>query len=161
MLLSIFVSAELSLNIFNKSIDIDKTQKDYLISKMPLTMENGHAVTQELNPEINMFCSASKCEYSVFLDNIISSYNNIVSRQYCFKYNNSDVCEKFDDKGKCELYEKICSEIANYNISVMESKISQIVADRLIQFANNSISEDENKKLNIEMAKGNLLITSK
>lgn len=143
-LISFVVAGDLIATQFTKDMPIDKTTRDYLLTKVPTILDKNKApLTKEIKPTINIVCSATECKYSAVQEGIISSYDNLINRMYCSEY---------DKEGNC-------TKISAYSIIEIQDQVSKIVNLKLIDYATSSINQDS-KTVN-EISNGTITITEK
>ena len=151
LLIGIVFAGELITSQFTKTISMDKEQRDYLLTKAVFDQSKGEV--KEIKPTINIECSAKECKYSAVQEGIISSYDNIINREYCSKYNYT-----YDEKLQEIIGDGGCIEYSIYNLIEMQDQVSNLVAKRLTDYANRSLSED---KTIVEVSTGIISITEK
>jgi hypothetical protein len=139
----VIAGAEITANKFTKEKQIDKVERDYLLTKIPIiTDEKGKELPKGLKPKIIIECYEKECKYSAVLDNIIQTYDNIITREYC---------EKIDEKtGEC-LKQGI------YTLVEIEDQVSDIIMSRINQY---SVDDKVTKEV-VEKSEGDLIITEK
>jgi len=157
----IFVTGagELIVSKFTKTVELDKTQRDYLLAKLPVTMEKGQPLPNEIKPVITIDCNHDYCKWSAVQTNLIQSYDNIIDKKYCVEMGNGTICKNFDEKGICLEYEQVCIKEVIYTITEIEEQVTAQVSKRLSDYANESIKSD--LKPYIKTSEGTLEITAK
>lgn len=155
------VIADTVLTQFTKSTSMNKAQRDFLLTKVPIVMDKGQPLPKEINPVINIECSTHRCEYSAFQDGIIASYDNIIYRDYCARMGDGKRCMRYDDinQTKCLQYNQICVDKAIYTLEEIQDKVSVLVTDMLSAYANSSM--EEGQKTLTETSTGKIIITEK
>lgn len=137
------VIADVTISQFTKDVPIDKAQRDYLLTKVPQQVDaQGKLIPKEIKPVINIECSSVDCKYSAVQDRLISSYDNVVDRMYCSKYENNT-----------------CTQQAQYTLAEIQDQVSTAVTSRLTAYANESMASDG--KVTTEKATGTITITEK
>lgn len=145
-------AGELIVSQFSKTSTMDKVNRDYLLTKVPTVIDKGQPLPKEIKPEINIVCSAKECKYSAVQDGIISSYDNVLNREYCSEFNKT-INEKLNrTTNECVKY-------SIYKIAEIQDQVSSAVTQRLSDYANSSINQDS--KVTTEIATGTITITEK
>ena len=104
------VSAGIGIDAMSKSTDMDKVERDMLLSKT----DEG-----KIEPAIDIKCTDEYCLWSAFQSGIINSRDNKMSRSYCSETNEkSEDCIKTtyydDDEIQVIIADAVTSRLSNY-----------------------------------------------
>ena len=148
----VYAGSELIASAFTKTSTMDKQYRDYLLTKVQTTLDKDNKeLPKEIKPVISIECKEKECKYSAVQEGIISSYDNIINRKYCSEHN-KNINENGKTINECLIY-------SIYTLSEIENQVSELVTNRLSDYANQSIVEDT--KIIIEKSKGDLTINQK
>ena len=123
----IFVTGadELIINSFSKSISIDKTQRDFLLTKVP---EIEGKAQKEIKPVVTIDCNKEYCKWSAVQEGLLNSYDNIIKKEYC---------KEKDEKNKIN-----CFKYEIYTDEEIENLVSEKIASMLSKYADNNIKSN-------------------
>ena len=113
-----------SVSNMDKTSELDKVYRDKLLTKLP---EVPKGEVKEIKPTIEIDCNEEQCKYSAVQSGLINSYDNIINREYCSEYNQTD---------------STCITYSTYTVAEIETMVSEKVTSRLSNFANASIERD-------------------
>jgi hypothetical protein len=140
---TIFVTGadELIKNNFSKSSIMDKASRDILLDTLPSITEKGKEI-KEIKPTISISCYDKYCLWSATQEGLINSLDNRINREYCSKNNKTD-----------------CTEHRTYTYEEIENKVTELVNEKLLNYANAKINREN--KLLLTKSEGTLTVNEK
>ena len=116
------VSAGIGIGAIAESRDMDKAERDMLLSKTD---------AGEINPIIEIKCSDDYCIWSAVQKDIINSKDNKIQKYYM-------ECLEFDEElGECTNENRV-----DYTDTEIKDKVADAVASKLSNYAKAEISRD-------------------
>lgn len=139
----IFVtSADDIIAKFTSTTTMDKASRDYLLAKLPTTMDKGQPLPKEISPAISIECNEDYCLWSAVQEGLISSYDNKIENKHCIKY------EK-----------KLCLENQTYTTKEIEEQVVVLVNKKLSDYASSSMKSE--LKPYVKVSEGTIIVEEK
>jgi len=126
---------------FEKTNEIDKTTRDYLLTKVA-EVDSTKGEVKQIKPIIDLRCFDKECFWNAYQENIIQSYDNQITREYCKTKDEENI---------------LCIEQGIRTLEEMNQIVSDIVYSKIGDFAISDQIKQEPK----EISEGTLEIREK